>query len=84
MNFIDSLVRKGNIFDHLLYEFEMYLETYSRLVALKDEEDDCVFKRNVLLESHAVHMRNIIEFFNCDRYDWLKYIKDLIVEDIAW
>ena len=53
---------KKNIFDHILYEFEMYLYTYKELQ--NDIEQD---KRNVLLESHAIHLRNLIEFFNRER-----------------
>ena len=52
----------------------MYLETYSALIevinkeinASNDEKYKLVFKRNVLIESHAVHLRNLIEFFNRD------------------
>ena len=64
MNILEIIDQKKNIFDHLLYEFEMYLRTYSELVALDDSQKDVDFKRNVLIESHAVHLRNLIEFLN--------------------
>ena len=53
---------KKNIFDHIIYEFNMYLYTYTLL--LKGEKDKR--KRNMILESQAIHLRNLIEFFNSE------------------
>lgn len=58
---------KSNIFDHLLYEFEMYFFTYRKLRRLSQRGGYDQFMINVLCESHAVHLRNIIEFFNQDK-----------------
>ncbi len=67
MILLDLLEKKKNLFEHLFYEFEMYLKTYSELVTVSPNQEDADFKRNVLLESHAVHLRNLIEFFNCEK-----------------
>lgn len=65
MDMKELLDRKSNLFDHLLYEFEMYLITYFSLC--DNDQSNSAFKRNVLIESHAVHLRNLIEFFNCEK-----------------
>ena len=62
----EIIERKSNMFDHLLYEFEMYIFTFSRLSNLNPNHEDHALMKNVLIESHAVHLRNLIEFFNCD------------------
>lgn len=58
--------RKSNIFDHVLYEFQMYFETYFRLKLLCMKQNVDIISKNIVLESHAVHLRNLIEFFNRD------------------
>ena len=67
MNLLVLLDKKKNLFEHLFYEFEMYLKTYAELVTMSPDQEDADFKKNVLLESHAVHLRNLIEFFNCEK-----------------
>ncbi len=68
MNLLDLLDKKKNLFEHLFYEFEMYLKTYAELgTTISPDQEDADFKRNVLLESHAIHLRNLIEFFNCEK-----------------
>ena len=64
---LELLKRKNNIFDHVLYEFWMYHESYNILQKLfvKDDYDSLVL-RNASIESHAVHLRNLIEFFSCE------------------
>ena len=65
-NLLELLERKHNIFDHLLYEFEMYLDTFDALL-FYSLKTNVSFQKNVLLESHAVHLRNLIEFLNCEK-----------------
>lgn len=56
---------KKNIFDHILYEIEMYIATYKMLFNYALLEDKLL--NNMVLESHAIHLRNLIEFFNCEK-----------------
>lgn len=42
----------------------MYLETYLRLWNHIHEQNHDDILKNIILESHAVHLRNLIEFFN--------------------
>lgn len=63
----DLLSLKSNIFDHVLYEFEMYLQTYGVVYGMLVGTSHGQFEKNVFLESHAVHLRNLIEFFNRER-----------------
>lgn len=67
MNFEELQERKSNIFEHVLYEFQMYFETYFRLRALCTGEKKDNILKDIVLESHAVHLRNLIEFFNRDQ-----------------
>src|SRR5262245_10235310 len=46
--------------DHLAYEFEMLRFTAKELADRASEQTDMV---NVLLESFAIHARNLFEFF---------------------
>lgn len=64
MELAELLIKKGNIFDHVLYEIQMYIETYIRLLKHIQEQNTDVILKNMILESHAVHLRNMIEFFN--------------------
>ena len=45
----------------------MYFETYFRLRAYCQEEHIDYILKDIVLESHAVHLRNLIEFFNRDK-----------------
>ena len=67
MDLQDLLEQKSNIFDHVLYEFEMYIETYYKLCenAFVRKVDQVTY--NAILESHAIHLRNLIDFFNSER-----------------
>ncbi len=67
MSLQELLVNKNNIFEHLLYEFRMYLETYARLRKHIHEKNGDSILKNMILESHAVHLRNLIEFFNREK-----------------
>lgn len=56
--------------EHVLYEIQMYLETYEYLQELKkqqrilSEQVACIqFQFNMTIESHEVHLRNLMEFF---------------------
>ena len=57
---------KNNIFDHVLYEFEMYIYSYSELIRLCPPKGLDQLKYNMAIECYSVHLRNILEFFNCD------------------
>ena len=63
----ELLDQKGNLFDHVLYEFEMYIYTYYKISdnTVARKSDQATY--NALLESHAIHLRNLIEFFNCEK-----------------
>lgn len=59
--------QKSNIFDHIFYEFEMYIRTYQYLMYVVKcplKSHDNQFWINVLHESHATHLRNLIHFFS--------------------
>ncbi len=65
---ITLLTQKNNTFDHIFYEMNMYYKTYIMLKkATAIDENNCPDKQfwiNVLLESHATHLRNLIHFFS--------------------
>ena len=67
MDLSEVLEAKSNRFEHLLYEFEMYLDTYSLIVKNANFPTYPCTLRNALLESHAIHLRNLMEFFNCEK-----------------
>ena len=68
MDIKSLLEQKNNVYDHIFYEFSMYYSSFSALlsVAICDETKlpDKQFWMNVLLESHATHLRNLIHFFS--------------------
>lgn len=66
MDISELINLKSNRFEHLLYEFKMYLDTYSLVVRNANFATYPDTLRNALIESHAIHLRNLIEFFNCD------------------
>ena len=53
---------KSNIFEHIFYEFEMYLYSYSIMT-------DNQFFNNMIHISHFATMRNIMEFFDIGKYN---------------
>ena len=60
-------VNKRNIFEHILYEFQMYLYSYQKLVLLSQEmkkDNNWQLEYNLAWDAHFLHLRNIIEFFN--------------------
>ena len=61
MDIKSLLEQKNNVYDHIFYEFSMYYSSFSALlsVAICDETKlpDKQFWMNVLLESHATHLR---------------------------
>lgn len=62
----DRLLRKKSKIDHVLYEFEMYLMTYKYLMSYKSlcvEKEKNQFLVNLLIESHQIHLRILIDFF---------------------
>lgn len=63
ISYKDTSDLKNNIFEHVLYEFEMYLDTYSLLIKLNNIGALGQFSKNVLIESHLIHLRNLMEFF---------------------
>ena len=67
---------KDNIFAHIFYEFRMYIDTYIAFSYLEEtinrinvDDDfkspflDYRFCNDILIESHATHLRNMIYFF---------------------
>ena len=67
---------KDNIFAHIFYEFRMYIDTYNAFGYLEETINrikvddgfktpflDYTFFNNILIESHATHLRNLIYFF---------------------
>lgn len=73
---ISLIAQKNNIFDHIFYEMEMYHHTHIKLIEMiainEGDMSDKQFWINVLLESHAVHLRNLIEFFSNKGEDTIK------------
>ena len=68
VNLDDLTNQKNNIFEHVFYEFSMYHHTFfflKRVIASDSTVfSDKQFWINVLLESHATHLRNLIHFFS--------------------
>ena len=69
---MDSLLnQKKNIFEHIFYEFSMYYQSYCTLIRINTSDTLMLpnkqFWKNVLIESHAIHLRNLIEFFSCEK-----------------
>ncbi len=62
------LEQKNNVFNHIFYEFEMYYDTFHALEKCVNFDEcnllDKQFCKNVLIESHATHLRNMIRFFS--------------------
>jgi hypothetical protein len=62
------LEQKNNVYDHIFYEFSMYNNSFSALLSVVNCDEtqlpDKQFWMNVLLESHATHLRNLIHFFS--------------------
>lgn len=64
-------MNKKNIFEHISYEFDMYLYTFHKIYEM------CLYKIhrgytenqnlfNAFWDSHFLHLRNLIDFFNYD------------------
>ena len=66
-NPISSTSQKDNTFEHVFYEMHMYYLSYEALKEMTViDESNCPNRQfwiNVLLESHATHLRNLIHFF---------------------
>lgn len=69
----EPLETKGMVLEHVLYEMEMYLSTLIFLNQLNDEIDktktaylNLTNQKNMCIESHQIHLRNLLEFFNGD------------------
>lgn len=50
---------------HILYEIEMYFYSYKRLAGIDSIQAQNPLERNIVYEDHMIHLRNLIEFFNC-------------------
>lgn len=62
--------RKTNIFEHVFYEFDMYLYTYQRIIEIgkyREEESFNQNEYNMAWDAHFLHLRNLIEFFNDEK-----------------
>lgn len=66
MDLSELLEMKYNRFEHILYEFVMYLQTYSYVYDNADFTQYPDVIRNALIESYGTHLRTMIEFFNCE------------------
>lgn len=68
VDWISLITQKNNIFEHIFYEMSMYYQSFIMLkktIVLDDSNrPDKQFWINVLLESHATHLRNLIHFFS--------------------
>lgn len=69
------IVKKMNIFDHIFYEFIMYLKSYN--MKFKDQ-----YLYNINYTAHYTYLRNISYFFDCNRKNnyYITYC-DLIGEE---
>lgn len=54
------LYARKNIFEHIFYEMDMFYETRFYLLTHKYKSS---LEHNMAVESHSVHLRNLIEFF---------------------
>ena len=52
------------LFEHILYEMRTYIVTWKLLHSPQGYPGQIV--HNPLYESHVLHLRNLIDFFNCD------------------
>ena len=60
---------KKNIFNHILYEFEMYLDSYMLFSITSPSNIDKQLWNNVLIECHSIHLRILLEFFKKKKID---------------
>ena len=70
---MNSLIE--NPFEHILYEFEMYIHTYDLLFNKHEYQDQ--FSKNLLVESHMLHLRILRYFFD------YKYKKGFLARDFV-
>ena len=66
--------RKKNIFDHIFYEIEMFLYTFSD----SNIKNLNVYLKNAVMESNRIHLRNLFDFFRKEK----RYVDDIILCDI--
>lgn len=84
--------RNSAVLEHILYEFEMYLDTFDNLVDLGNQKNNLIvnmheeklgyiqFEINKTIESHELHLRNMMEFFHISKPQ--NHPNDLRVYDI--
>lgn len=60
-------MKKNNIFAHIIYEFEMYLFTFSKMAEMSNSQQNAQALYNACFDSHLIHLRNLIEFFNNEK-----------------
>jgi len=66
--------RKKNIFDHIFYEIEMFLYTFSD----SNIKNLNVYLKNAVMESNRIHLRNLFDFFRKEK----RYDDDIIISDL--
>ena len=74
--------KNSTMLEHVLYEFDMYIRTYIELCELNNNSKifgDNQFFINVTIESHQIHLRNLLEFFRKDG----QRKNDLRVKDVV-
>lgn len=75
-----SMNPKELIFEHILYEFEMYIATALLFrKSIECSNVDPILLHNMMLETHQLHLRNLIEFF-CNDNNSIK-MKDILTVD---
>lgn len=65
---VSLITQKNNTFHHIFYEMDMYYNSFIMLQTISAIDERVLptkqFWINVLLESHATHLRNLIHFFS--------------------
>lgn len=61
----------NNPFEHILYEIKMYL--YSQLKLIPDGIENELVLHNMIVDSRAIHLRNLADFFIENKVSKTKY-----------
>lgn len=63
---MESVVGKCNIFEHVFYEMQMYLYSLYKLSMFEQLEINTQLEYNLVWDTHFLHIRNLLDFFNCE------------------
>lgn len=72
----DDINQKAYVLDNVFYEFGMYLITYHELNIQSFSINQLI--KNLLIESHQIHLRNLMDFF----YSVRVTVDCMVVDDI--